>query len=103
MYSLPPSLDDVLNFLQRLKPVRVDALCPEDSIKRLAEGVVRGLAPSGEVDLHFVAVSPQVHQLTGELAAVVAEQYFSHTARQGTAQRCSIKSQMPGSDNPRRD
>jgi hypothetical protein len=41
---LPPSLDDVLSFLQRLKPVRVQALCPESSIERLAEGVVRGLA-----------------------------------------------------------
>ena len=49
-------------------------------VERFAEGVVRWLAWTREVDLHCIAVSPQIHQLTGELGPIVTEQHFRHTS-----------------------
>ena len=52
----------------------VQALGPERPIEAFDEGIVSWLAGTAEVDLHAIPVSPEVHGLTGELAAVVTEQ-----------------------------
>lgn len=75
---LPPLLDEVLCFGQCLEPVGVQALCPEGSVERFAEGIVGRFAGTGEVDLHLVTISPHIHHLACELAAVVTEQDLRH-------------------------
>ena len=54
--------------------MRAQAFAPERPIEGLDEGIVGRLARSGEVDLHLVVMSPQIQRLSGELAAVIAEQ-----------------------------
>jgi hypothetical protein len=86
---LPPCFDQPLRLGQRPEPVSIQALGSEGSVERFHEGIVGRLAWAGEVDLHTVLVGPQVHGLTGELAAVVAEQDLRHVAM------ATLKDQSP--------
>jgi hypothetical protein len=58
----------------------VQALSSKGSIEAFYERIVGGFAGTREVDLPPIPVCPEVHGLTGELAAIVAKQhrrYFS--------------------------
>ena len=57
----------------------IQALVTEGSVEAFDKRIVGRLARAGEVDLHSVPIGPQIHSLTGELAAVVAEQHLRHT------------------------
>ena len=70
----------MLCLLQIHEPVSVKAFTTEGAIEALDEGVVGRFARSREVDLRAVTIGPQVHRLTGELAAVVTEQHLRHAA-----------------------
>jgi hypothetical protein len=70
---LPPRLDETFCFGQRPEPVGIQALSTEGSVQRFNEGVVVRLTWTGEVDLHPVLVSPQVHRLTGPIAPAMVE------------------------------
>src|SRR5450631_1128954 len=75
-----PSFDKPPCLVQVSEPVGIQTFGTEGAIERFDEGVVSWLARTREVDLHPVLVSPQIHCLTGELASVIAEQQFRHSA-----------------------
>lgn len=67
---LLPGFDQLLSLLHVHEPVDVQAFRPERPIEAFDERVVGWLTRPGEVDLHSILVGPQVHRMTGELAAV---------------------------------
>ena len=71
-----PGIDELSGIFQIAEPVRVEALGAEGFVERFTEGIVCWLAWTREVDLHSVAVSPQIHQLPGELWPIVTEQHL---------------------------
>ena len=66
--------------LRFMNQMRAQAFAAEVPLKLSHEGVVSRFAGTGEVDLRSILVSPQVHRMTGELAAVVAKQHLRNTA-----------------------
>ena len=76
-----PSFDELSGIFQIAEPVGVEALGAEGSIERLAEGIVGWLAWTREVDLHSLAVSPQIHQLTGELGPIAPHEELEGTIK----------------------
>src|SRR3954447_2692434 len=56
----PPFLNPVPGVGHRQEPGRVQALCPQATVERLNQPVVRGLSGPGEVDPHAVQVGPLV-------------------------------------------
>ena len=54
--------------------MRVQALVPKRSVKRLDVPIVGRLAWPREADLYPILISPQVQNLTGKLAPIIAEQ-----------------------------
>ena len=70
----------MLRFEQACEPARVQTLGPEGSVERFHESVVRRLAGTREVDLDPVLISPEIHSLAGELAAIVTEQKPRYSA-----------------------
>ena len=69
----PPRFDLDLCLVNRFKPVHVQTFVPHRTVERLDEAVVGRLPRSTEVDLHFVMVSPEIKELSGELAAVIRQ------------------------------
>ena len=66
-----PGLDLLCGVIQRQEPMLVQTLQTEPGIERLDKRVVRRLARTAEVQLHFVPVRPQVQILRDELRTVV--------------------------------
>jgi len=75
-----PGFDELACLLQIHEPVGVETLAAECSVEALYERIVGWFTRSREVNLCPVLVGPQVHGLTGELAAVVTEQHFGYAA-----------------------
>jgi hypothetical protein len=42
-------------------------------MERFHEGVIRGFPGPGKIDLDFILIGPQIHRLTGKLAAIITE------------------------------
>jgi hypothetical protein len=73
-----PSLDFLFSILQAQKPVLVQTFLPKPAVKRLDEGVVRGLPRPGEVQDYAMGVGPQVNFLGDKLRAIVHPDAFRH-------------------------
>lgn len=82
-----PSFDLRSCFVNRFKPVRVQAFVPQRSVEGFDEAVVRGLAGATEIDSDFVVICPQIEQTTGKLAAVVDEHAYWCTSNSGNQHR----------------
>ena len=66
-----PILHLLVGVGKRQESVGVQALCPEATVERLDEGVVRRLAGAGEVQFDALRVSPQVQIRTDKLCPLV--------------------------------
>lgn len=78
-----PSLHLFGRVCKRQEPVRVQALAAEAAVERLDEGVVGGLAGSGEVQLHPLRISPQI-KVTGDEFRTLVDPDGSRIAHLGT-------------------
>lgn len=58
----------------RLEPMHVQAFVSQRPVKRLYEGIVGGLAWSGEVDPHAVVIGPEIDKMAGELSTIISKQ-----------------------------
>lgn len=76
-----PSFDSRFGFVNRLEPVQVQALVAERAIEAFDKRVVSWLARPTEVDLYAMMVSPQIHEATRELTAVINENSRGCAAR----------------------
>ena len=85
---LSPAFDLRRRILQRLKPVRVQALVPEAAIEGLNGRVVGRLAAPTEVQNHPVRVRPEIHRRTDELCAVVAVDPLRQSAIEAQPLEC---------------
>jgi hypothetical protein len=70
----PPDLDALWGFTEGLEPVRIEALPSQRRMEGFPMGIVRRRPRSREVDAHRVLIRPQSHDLTAELAAVIAQE-----------------------------
>ena len=77
---LSPGPDQLFCLSKSFEPVHVEAFIAKGPVERFHEGVICRLARAGEVDLHTILVSPQVHCLPAELTAVVTEQQLRRSA-----------------------
>jgi len=82
-----PGFDELSGILQIAEPVRVEALGAEGPVERLAEGVVGWLAWTREVDLYSIAISPQIHQLTGKLWSIAPHEALGRKGWRKAANR----------------
>jgi len=73
---LSPRFQCFLGFLQREKPVLIQALCPEFAVEGRDVGVVGGLTRTTEIQLHPVAVRPGIERLAEELGAILYREAF---------------------------
>lgn len=71
---LPPGIDPWPGFEQSAEPMGNHPLRLESCVGRFYKRVVRRVAGTREVDLDPILISPQIHRLEGELAAIVLEQ-----------------------------
>lgn len=83
----PPSFDLLPGVVKRLEPVEVQALLAQRPVG-LDEGVVGRLAGTAEVDTGVVMVRPEIHELPGELCAVVGKKIFRGAAPGGETIEC---------------
>jgi len=75
-----PAFDDLPCLRQGGEPVYIQTLGPQRAVERLHVRVIRGLPRPREVDAHLVVIGPQIHDLTGELRSVIAEQELGNPA-----------------------
>ena len=60
--------------------MRTETFAPECSVERFNEGIIRWLARPREIDPDVILMSPKIHRLTCEFAAVVTEQELGRPA-----------------------
>ena len=74
-----PSLQLFGRICKRQEPIRVRAFCSEPAVKCFYEGVVRGLARSGEVQSDAALIDLEVHVARYEFTALVDADGFGAT------------------------